>query len=88
MKNRRLFSTRRPFGFVLFSYGGKAVKQKESYARAAVQKNESLVSEKIIDYATLQSWYNEQKAAKAAAGELGDTRDADRKQRNMKFMML
>jgi len=79
---------RHPFGFVLFSYGGKAVKTKDSYARVEAMKSESHVSEKIIDYATLQSWYNEQKAAKAAADKLIEAQDYEKKQRNLKFMML
>lgn len=99
MKNVRLIGVRRQSRYVLFSFGGRAVKKTENrktvYADSGSKDIKSLVSEKIIDYATLQAWYNENKANKAVADSMVaadddnvETQDMEKKQRNLKFMLL
>lgn len=95
MKNIRLIGLRRRSGYVLFSSGGRAVKKREARTESTNKDIKALATEKIIDYATLQAWYNENKAAKAVTDHKAETRDTEHetqymenKQRYMKFMLL
>jgi len=54
---------------VLFSYNGKAIKKKEPRYKDETGDNVAVESYKIIDYATLVSWYNENKFRENKAGE-------------------
>ena len=75
----------------LFSYGGKAVQRKATNAetgKEATGTGKADNSAKIIDYSTLLSWYNEQNAAKVVAEGSGTAYEYNKKQKNLKFIML
>ena len=100
----RLFRTRQTaYRYVLFSYGGKSVKRrgteqtvfgfpffrnKDTEIKDYGKKTETAESQKIIDYATLLSWYNENKLKTGAANERMEAQETARKQRELKFLML
>ena len=100
----RLIGFRRPVSrpyrsnrYVLFSYNGKAIKKKESRHGDETGTNEAIEPSKIIDYATLLSWYNENKARESqiresqyrasAVGERVPAPDYTQKRRELKFLM-
>ena len=87
--NTKLFGISRPsYRYVLFSYKGKAIKKKEPYQKDNNKNDETVDSYKIIDYATLLSWYNENKARASAVGERTPAPEYSKKQRELKFLML
>ena len=104
MKKTRLMRTRQPaYRYVLFSYGGKAAKRrsseeawfnfpffrsKETEIKDDMEKNETEKSEKIIDYATLLSWYNENKLKTSAVNDRKEASEIIKKQRELKFLLL
>ena len=100
----RLFRIRQPaYRYVLFSYGGKAVKRRgieqagfsfpffrnrDTENKEHEKKAETVESQKIIDYATLLSWYNENKSKTGTTSERMEAQESIRKQRELKFLML
>jgi len=83
--------------FVLFSYNGRAIKKKEPRYKDEAVINEVVEPYKIIDYATLLSWYNENRVREnqireshlraSAVGERVPAPEYTQKRRELKFLM-
>jgi len=90
----KLFSTgrtpngRSPNRMVLFSYGGRAVKRRDVKLSAVTSDYSEADGVKIIDYATLWSWYNENKSGESVVSERSFTPEYAKKQKSLKFLML
>ena len=84
---------------VLFSYGGKSVQKKteetelRNRGRPEIDKREykrenNPVSGKVIDYATLQAWYNDDGRGDSMVAERDLGPGYAGKQQRLKFIML
>ena len=89
MKNRRLLGRRSPRRLVLFSSKGKAAVSRAAIGGAAEKAAPPANQHKIIDFATLASWYAEQNAAREAANDWEQPRMINaEKQKNLRFLLL
>jgi hypothetical protein len=66
MRTKRSLARLQTGGYVLFSFGGRAVKRRAANTGVDLKKYESGETNtyRIIDYATLESWYDENNAIK------------------------
>ena len=77
-----------PGRLVLFSYGGRAVKNKETIRDPEKNAPEPSERYKILDYATLLSWSKESVPAPETEDVYSLDEEFSRKQRNLKYLLL
>ena len=88
MRTRRLFSRRSHRRIVLFSSKGKAVKGKAGTGDVVKKVFEDTKPQKIIDFATLASWYAEQSTLRDVENEPVSPHKYAEKQKNLRFLSL